>query len=430
MPFLTSVHRATTRNPRPDDKPTGPGVSPQGVDQEGEAREELGGVRFPVGDFDRPLPTGAAAAMHEQRRIRRLGPAAFPALFRASRSGAYVLAREASTVLREMLAPYVPALGAGTPGRPPKTPGALRDALTGILHSALTAPDSITHEDLEDLQDGLRWNPEEPDLCDRALAAAADGPQGRPVLAVTATGREAEDLAAALRSLLPPDTVAEFPAWETLPHERLSPRSDTVGRRLAVLRRIVHPSAEDPAAGPVQVVVAPVRSVLQPQVKGLADLEPVALQRGEQHDLEEVAGRLAAAAYSRVELVERVIRPALAEGNVVICDRFLLANVVYQGHAGGLDVASLWQVGSAVIGGLRPDVTVVLDLPVEQAVARRGRVADRMEARDLDYRERVRAGFLAEAHSHPDIRVIDASPTLEYVRDAIRDVIPLPSRPD
>src|ERR1700761_5680416 len=70
----------------------------------------------------------------------------------------------------------------------------------------------------------------------RALAAAAakeqDG-RGRPVLAVTATGREAEDLAAALSSLLPPDSVAEFPAWETLPHERLSPRSDTVGRRLA-----------------------------------------------------------------------------------------------------------------------------------------------------------------------------------------------------
>lgn len=139
----------------------------------------------------------------------------------------------------------------------------------------------------------------------RALAVAAAGDRGRPVLAVTATGREAEDLAASLRSLLPPDAVAEYPAWETLPHERLSPRSDTVGRRLAVLRRIVHPRADDPAAGPVQVIVAPVRSVLQPQVKGLAELEPVAVQRGESHDLEEVARRLAAAAYARVELVEK-----------------------------------------------------------------------------------------------------------------------------
>ncbi|GJF34725.1 transcription-repair-coupling factor [Kitasatospora sp. NE20-6] len=138
----------------------------------------------------------------------------------------------------------------------------------------------------------------------RSLAAKA-GERGRPVLAVTATGREAEDLAASLRSLLPPDAVAEYPAWETLPHERLSPRSDTVGRRLAVLRRIVHPRAGDVASGPVQVVVAPVRSVLQPQVKGLAELEPVALQRGGQHDLEEVARKLAAAAYARVELVEK-----------------------------------------------------------------------------------------------------------------------------
>uniref|UniRef100_UPI000625AC45 transcription-repair coupling factor n=1 Tax=Streptomyces odonnellii TaxID=1417980 RepID=UPI000625AC45 len=128
---------------------------------------------------------------------------------------------------------------------------------------------------------------------------------GRPVLAVTATGREAEDLAAALRSLLDPDTVVEYPSWETLPHERLSPRSDTVGRRLAVLRRLAHPSADDPTAGPVSVVVAPVRSVLQPQVKGLGDLEPVALRSGQSADLNEVTEALAAAAYARVELVEK-----------------------------------------------------------------------------------------------------------------------------
>ncbi|MBD0736380.1 transcription-repair coupling factor, partial [Streptomyces sp. CBMA29] len=112
-------------------------------------------------------------------------------------------------------------------------------------------------------------------------------------------------LAAALRTLLPPDAVAEYPAWETLPHERLSPRSDTVGRRLAVLRRLAHPRADDAATGPVQVVVAPVRSVLQPQVKGLGDLEPVALRTGQSADLGTVTEGLAAAAYSRVELVEK-----------------------------------------------------------------------------------------------------------------------------
>ena len=64
------------------------------------------------------------------------------------------------------------------------------------------------------------------------------GGPGRFVLAVTATAREAEDLTAALRAFLPPHSVATFPGWETLPHERLSPRSDTVGQRIAVLRRL------------------------------------------------------------------------------------------------------------------------------------------------------------------------------------------------
>ena len=135
----------------------------------------------------------------------------------------------------------------------------------------------------------------------------------RTVLVVTATVREAEDLVEELGSLLDPDTVALFPSWETLPHERLSPRSDTVGRRLAVLRRLVHP---DPsrlagshltasARGPLKVVVAPVRSVLQPQVKGLGDLEPVELVPGQTAPMEEVVQRLADVAYSRVDLVER-----------------------------------------------------------------------------------------------------------------------------
>ena len=103
---------------------------------------------------------------------------------------------------------------------------------------------------------------------------------GRTVLAVTATGREAEDLAEELGDLVDPARVAYYPSWETLPHERLSPRSDTVGRRLAVLRRLRHPGT-DAGNGPLQVVVAPVRSVLQPQVKGLGDLEPVELAPGQ-----------------------------------------------------------------------------------------------------------------------------------------------------
>ncbi|WP_296606138.1 transcription-repair coupling factor, partial [Nocardioides sp.] len=128
--------------------------------------------------------------------------------------------------------------------------------------------------------------------------------EGRSVLAVTATAREAEDLVEALGDLVDPTLVAYYPSWETLPHERLSPRSDTVGKRLAVLRRLSHPGT-DVSNGPLKVVVAPVRSLLQPQVKGLGDLEPVELQPGDTAPLEDVVRRLAGAAYSRVDLVEK-----------------------------------------------------------------------------------------------------------------------------
>ncbi len=139
-----------------------------------------------------------------------------------------------------------------------------------------------------------------------AAAVAADQPgAGRPVLAITATTREADDLAAALGCLMPPEQVAVFPAWETLPHERLSPRADTVGRRLAVLRRLAHPDATDPARGPLRVVVAPVRSVLQPQLRGLGDLAPIELRKGSVAELGHVVTHLAEIAYTRVDLVEK-----------------------------------------------------------------------------------------------------------------------------
>lgn len=147
------------------------------------------------------------------------------------------------------------------------------------------------------------------------IAEMVDGLQSGIVLAVTATGREAEDLAAALRCYLPPASVEEFPSWETLPHERLSPRSDTVGRRLSVLRRLAQSRAAetdtadtgtaDDGAGPLQVVTAPVRAVLQPLVKGLGQLQPVSLKVGDEVPFATVVRQLADAAYARVDMVTR-----------------------------------------------------------------------------------------------------------------------------
>ena len=175
--------------------------------------------------------------------------------------------------------------------------------LTGLTAAVLADP--VLAESMADARAGVL---PELDLTGPAalrpfvVAGLVEG--GRTVLAVTATEREAEDLVAALGSLVDPDTVVLYPSWETLPHERLSPRSDTVGRRLAVLRRLRHPG-KHATSGEVRVVVAPVRSVLQPQVKGLGDLEPVELQPGDTMPLDDLVERLAGAAYSRVDLVEK-----------------------------------------------------------------------------------------------------------------------------
>jgi dTMP kinase len=123
---------------------------------------------------------------------------------------------------------------------------------------------------------------------------------------------------------------------------------------------------------------------------------------------------------SRAQLTAEVIRPALDAGCVVVADRYVLANVVYQGHAGGLDPERLWDIGRLSSGGLEPDLTLVLDLPPEEARRRRGRPADRMERRAEEYQQRVRAGFLTEASRRPDrIVVVDAARPVKEVHDHI-----------
>jgi len=124
---------------------------------------------------------------------------------------------------------------------------------------------------------------------------------------------------------------------------------------------------------------------------------------------------------SRAQLTAEIIQPALAAGHAVVADRFLLANVVYQGHAGGLAPRDLWDIGRIATGGLEPDLTIVLDVPLEVAVARRNRPPDRVESRSAEFFERVRAGFRAEAERRPDrVCIVDAQRPLEAIRDEIR----------
>jgi dTMP kinase len=114
--------------------------------------------------------------------------------------------------------------------------------------------------------------------------------------------------------------------------------------------------------------------------------------------------------------VDEVIRPSLLRGEVVLTDRYLLANVVYQGHAGGLDPDDLWRLGWFGTGGLMPDRTLVFDLPVDVARARGKREADRLESRGVVYMQRVRTGYLAEVRRRPDqYTLIDAGPDEDTV---------------
>jgi dTMP kinase len=123
---------------------------------------------------------------------------------------------------------------------------------------------------------------------------------------------------------------------------------------------------------------------------------------------------------SRAQLVAEIVLPALERGHTAVSDRFLLANVVYQGHGGGLDPRQLWEAGRLSTGGLEPDLTLVLDLPVILARSRCRRPLDSVESRGYDYHERVRQGFLTEARQQPGrIVVLDATAALEAVHERI-----------
>jgi dTMP kinase len=126
---------------------------------------------------------------------------------------------------------------------------------------------------------------------------------------------------------------------------------------------------------------------------------------------------------ARAQLVDEIIRPALEAGRTVVSDRYLLANVVYQGYGGGLPVEIVRQVGVVATDGVAPDCTFLLDLDPAVALGRMGRQLDRVENRGTAYRERLRAGFLAEAAvSNGTVHVVAADRQVDAVQDEIRSI--------
>lgn len=202
--------------------------------------------------------------------------------------------------------PSASAAAPATPAVPPVAPTA--GALSGLL-------DQLDHDrSFHDLSHGLVDVPanegSEPMLNVEAVpgirpALAAATAQRVPVVVIVPSGRESQEAVEAIRSWYDgdPQDIAELEAWETLPHERLSPRADTVASRMAVFRRLTHPEPGNSLFGPIKVLVMPVRSLIQPVVAGLGDVEPLVFTAGEELPLDQAAARLVENAYTRVDLV-------------------------------------------------------------------------------------------------------------------------------
>lgn len=129
---------------------------------------------------------------------------------------------------------------------------------------------------------------------------------------------------------------------------------------------------------------------------------------------------------ARAEHLQQKILPALERGIWVLCDRFTDASFAYQGAGRGLSLEKIAKLQQFVQGTLRPDLTLLLDVPVDTGLQRAGKRSepDRFESENRDFFEKVRAGYLQIATQEPDrVQVIDASPALEMVQDQIKTVV-------
>lgn len=129
---------------------------------------------------------------------------------------------------------------------------------------------------------------------------------------------------------------------------------------------------------------------------------------------------------ARAAFVRQVVEPALERGEVVVADRYEHSTLAYQGYGRGLDLAEVERLNRFATGGIRPDVTLILDVPVEVGMARQrkeGGTSDRMEREGRAFLERVRAGYLALIHRDPSARLVDASGSEDQVHRAVTAIV-------
>lgn len=129
----------------------------------------------------------------------------------------------------------------------------------------------------------------------------------------------------------------------------------------------------------------------------------------------------------RAQHLEEIVKPALTEGKVVVCDRFYDATVAYQGFGRGIDKGLIYRLNLLTCSQLKPDLTLILDLDVRQGLSRAitaAGKADRIEMERLEFHERVRQGYLRIAKEEPDrVKIIDGSKGIEEVHQIICSLI-------
>lgn len=126
----------------------------------------------------------------------------------------------------------------------------------------------------------------------------------------------------------------------------------------------------------------------------------------------------------RAQHVDCIIKPALEEGVIVLCDRHTDSTVAYQGYGRGLDLKQIHNLNNIATSGLKPDLTIVLDVDVETSQTRVGKEKDRMESAGIEFFERVRQGFLEIAKQEPDrVKVVDSTRTIEEIHKQILELI-------
>ena len=126
----------------------------------------------------------------------------------------------------------------------------------------------------------------------------------------------------------------------------------------------------------------------------------------------------------RAQHVDCIIKPALEDGVIVLCDRHTDSTVAYQGYGRGLDLEQIYQLNKIATSGLKPDLTVVLDVDVETSQKRVGSEKDRMESAGIEFFERVRQGFLEIAKQEPDrVKVVDSTQSIEKIHEQILELV-------